>query len=143
MVCNLTDLKIKDAKGENWFEISKLVLKYFPQHFTFVFFRKFYEESLVAKKNGKIVGYVNTMNSLVLGKHPYINFLCVDKKYRGQGIGKALLKKLIARLEKNHEKVFLRVSWHKSKLIPFYKKLGFKFARYTVLPPGYLMSLEF
>jgi ribosomal protein S18 acetylase RimI-like enzyme len=53
--------------------------------------------SLVARRDGRLVGCVLCGTD---GRRGYLNHLAVDKAYRGQGIGKKLVERSLAGLEK-------------------------------------------
>jgi len=133
---------VKPAK-EDWISITRLVLKCFPHHLLFPFLRNFYEYTLVAKLNGNVIGFANTMNWLGRMGSPYINYVCVDKKHQGKGIGKKLLEQILGLLKKKYSKVYLKVSFRKKEILGFYEKFGFKHVEHSFLRLGYIMCLNF
>lgn len=78
--------------------------------------------SFVAKHDDKTIGAVLTGTD---GRRGYLQHLCVDKDYRGRGIGKSLLSKSIDALSKiGIYKTHLSVFTHNFEAQNFYKKLG-------------------
>jgi len=89
---------------------------------------------LVAKVNGKKAGFV--LYKIDKWFYPWyrddirrnlcVLELFVDEKYRGKGVGTALMKRIeeIAK-KKNVKLIFLYVHVKNKKAIKFYKKLGF------------------
>ena len=69
----------------------------------------------------KLIGYVDTVSNGVTDA--YIQDLMVDPAYQGQGIGTALMNRIIAKLKEN--KIFMISVVYEEKLLPFYKSFGF------------------
>lgn len=79
-------------------------------------------KSLVILENNKIIGAVSF--SVYKGKS-FIEALAVDKKYRGKGYGKLLIKKAIDMLDGDIYVI--------SKVHDFYLKNGFKYSHVDLL----------
>ena len=82
----------------------------------------------VAENNGEIIGmalYYFVYYTWV-GKALYLDDLYVKEAYRGKGIGKKLMQKMmeVARDEKCHRMRLQVLNWN-SKAIDFYRKTGF------------------
>lgn len=82
-------------------------------------------KSLVILENNKIIGAVSI--SVYKGKS-FIEALAVDKKYRGKGYGKLLIKKAIDMLDGDIYVI--------SKVHDFYLKNGFKYSDADLLGKG-------
>lgn len=87
----------------------------------------------VAKINDKIVGYINIIikiknqKGFTYRKQLDIDSVCVDKKYRNQGIGTAMInyiKEYAKELNCTH--IALNVNPENTEAIHFYEKLGMK-----------------
>ena len=109
----------------------------------FPFLKCFYEHTFVAKSHGKIIGFVNTMNWLGRRGLPYINYVCVDMNYRGNGVGKRLLEFMLETLKEKYSEVYLKVSFRKKNTLSFYEKFGFELIEQSFLRMGYVMCLDF
>lgn len=82
---------------------------------------------VVINSNNKIVGYVTYFYSYYtwIGKSMYMDDLYVTQKYRGKGIGTALINAVIEKAEvENCKKLRWQVSEWNKPAIEFYKKLG-------------------
>lgn len=78
---------------------------------------------LVAEISGEIAGYVGVHN--ICGEAE-ITMICVDEKFRGQGIASGLLKELIEHEKKeNIANINLEVRESNNNAISLYKKFGF------------------
>ncbi|NPA43325.1 MAG: GNAT family N-acetyltransferase [Chlorobi bacterium] len=89
---------------------------------------KDYFEALVAEKDdGEIIGMALYFYAYYtwVGKSMYLDDLYVKEKYRGRGVGKALLNRVIDTARKNNCK---RLRWQvlewNTPAIEFYKKMG-------------------
>jgi len=89
---------------------------------------KDYFKALVAEKSdGEIIGMAVFFFAYYtwVGKSLYLDDLYVKEKYRGQGVGKALLEKVLEFARQNRCK---RVRWQvlewNTPAIEFYKKMG-------------------
>ena len=77
---------------------------------------------ILAKENGKIVGYCGFWR--VLGETQITN-IAVLPEYRRQGIAKALIGEMLE-ICKDDERIILEVRKSNSIAISFYEKLGFE-----------------
>lgn len=86
----------------------------------------------VLEKNGKIVGFILGRTVGKIKKRLNLTTLVVDKKYRGQGLGKILLNTFLEKTKKNKsiKKVYLHFR-DSNNLESFYKHYGFKKHRIT------------
>ena len=122
---------IKDLKEcEKISQIPELDLDYYGNRPSVKYLRQFLDQIfLVATEENKVVGYI--MGEKNKYKFIFINLIAVDKKYRGKGAGKLLLKEF----EKNAKKMkfkeigLLSPKWNK-KTLEFYKKAGFYEMKY-------------
>ncbi len=77
---------------------------------------------VIAKKENRIIGMGRAISDGV--SDAYIQDVAVLKEFRGQGIGKAIIKAIIKNLEEN------KISWigliSEPDAIPFYKSLSFE-----------------
>ncbi len=65
--------------------------------------------------------------SVISGKKAWIEDVVVDENYRGNGIGKKLIEKLLDEaVKKELDEVLLFTEDHRTPAINLYKKLGFK-----------------
>lgn len=80
----LNDLKLLADKNKD-------VLKPNTKMLYFIVARLFSEVSFIAILNNKVIGFVISFKN---GNQVWLHQLAVDKKYRGNGIAKALLLKL-------------------------------------------------
>ncbi len=79
---------------------------------------------LVAEFNGRVVGYLVLMD---LGSNAKIMSFAVKSKYRGFGVGKALLSEAIRRCkERGKKKITLEVRVSNFRAQTLYKKFGFE-----------------
>ncbi len=89
--------------------------------------KDFFEILVAEKSDGEIVGFAlfYPVYYTWVGKSLYLDDLYVKEKYRGNGIGKALLDAVLNKArEMNAKRVRWQVlSWNKPA-IEFYKKLG-------------------
>jgi len=89
---------------------------------------------LFAQEKEKIIGYV--LYSIIItewNKFLYVDDIFVKKEHRREGIGKALIDKLIEIMgQKGIKKCRLGVSIKNNKAFSFYKKLGFKTMHYEM-----------
>ncbi|MBW1999996.1 MAG: GNAT family N-acetyltransferase [Deltaproteobacteria bacterium] len=85
--------------------------------------------SYVAVYQGKVVGYMITyllFGGFGIGKSAWIANLGVEPKFMGQGIGKALAKKIFeVYSEKGIKDIYTSVRWDSTDLLSFFKTLGF------------------
>ena len=91
---------------------------------------KFFNECLddayffVAEDSGVVVGY--TLGYKFTKSSAYIDFLSVDKKERGKGVGKALFDHIRKAMKKDGVKDYFLISPVDAKSNTFYEKLKLK-----------------
>ena len=92
---------------------------------SFVNFENSLQHSLstVVCINSHLVGFVVVSSVL---DHAEVEDICVDKRYRNQGIGSALINELIARAKRlGMSQLFLEVAENNQSAIAVYNKIGF------------------
>ena len=139
----LKDLKIVQELNNQLFELElESFDKYLIKGWSFSDEGKAYFENaikksfvIVAEIDGVVVGYLLAEEV----KIPYYSFdiaelcnMCVDEKYRKQGIGRALYENFeIYFKSKNIEKFIVIASFKNESAKNFYKKMGFVEANAT------------
>ncbi len=85
--------------------------------------KPYHKKVFVAESEGEIVGAV-----VVYWNDEFrLGSIVVKENFRGQGIGKALIRRSIEfAKEKNFNSVWLEVSVEQSNLVSYYKSLGFR-----------------
>ncbi|EEB73917.1 ribosomal protein S18-alanine N-acetyltransferase [Thermococcus sp. AM4] len=97
----------------------------YPRGLFLVFLENNPETFLVAEYNGKVIGYV--MAYLRPDLEGHIMSIAVDKRYRGNGIGSALLTEAIDRLiARGARYIGLEVRVSNEKAIKLYERFGFR-----------------
>jgi ribosomal-protein-alanine N-acetyltransferase len=96
----------------------------FPKEYFLELSKKWPEGFLVAKLDGKILGYIvgekNSDSGIIIS-------IAVKKNWRGKGIGRKLTEKLLENFKKEGMRiVFLHVREENKEAINFYQALGFK-----------------
>lgn len=122
-------------------EINEVTLpENYPMYFYEMLYMNFPKAFLVAKVDGKIVGYIMCrvetafkFDTLIpkVYKSGHIISIAVLKEYRRMGIGESLMKKAMESL-KNHyncSEVYLEVRVSNMPAIKLYEKLNFKIDR--------------
>ena len=106
------------------FYIAKDTLE---EDYSFDFFIYLWQMSpdgfLVAEKRGTIVGFIIATRPTLTDLR--ILILAVDKTFRKQGIGNALLRRLLIKFL-DIKKIFLEVRTDNTEAIAFYEKRGFR-----------------
>ncbi len=146
----MENYKIIKPNLNDWPKIKKRIIKSMPKEpSAYVPFLHLIQstlladESLIAKKENKIIGIITTLNLLSKNK-AYIHHFCVHETHRGCGIGSGLMRMMLRTLEeKNYKTVHLRVDNENKKAIKFYKKNGFKKKRKTFLGKKHVMEKVF
>ncbi|ACS34557.1 ribosomal protein S18-alanine N-acetyltransferase [Thermococcus gammatolerans] len=97
----------------------------YPRGLFLVFLENNPETFLVAEYNGKVIGYV--MAYLRPDLEGHIMSIAVDERYRGNGIGSALLTEAINRLiARGARYIGLEVRVSNEKAIKLYERFGFR-----------------
>jgi phosphinothricin acetyltransferase len=80
------------------------------------------------REEGRIVGIaLMALYKVLSGHKAWIEDVVVDQQYRGQGVGRALVKKLISLAEeKGVSDIFLFTETHRQVAIRLYEQLGFE-----------------
>ena len=106
---------------------SKNELKSFEKYYGYVNIDRYF------LKNKQIGNIFYTDNNTILETPKlsdnglFISHLCVDNKYRKQGIGTKMINKVINKAKQlNKDHVILLVKAHNKKAINLYEKLGFR-----------------
>ena len=85
---------------------------------------------LIFEDKGAIVAYLNGSFN---GEKGIIDYLYVDKKYRGRGVAKSLINKFLSMLKSKKIKLCkLKVNVKNRLAIGLYKNLGFKVSSYEM-----------
>ena len=97
----------------------------YPRGIFLVFLENNPDTFLVAEYNGRVIGYV--MAYLRPDLEGHIMSIAVDKHYRGNGIGSALLTEAINRLiERGARYIGLEVRVSNERAIRLYERFGFR-----------------
>lgn len=91
--------------------------------------------SVVAEENGGVIGLcivsIRTKSGMIDKKIAYMDDLCVDESFRGQGIGKKLFSFASNMAKKKGAKRLDLMVWSfNNKALNFYEELGMKPQRY-------------
>lgn len=92
---------------------------------------------MIMYKN-QTIGMLTTDKLSPDSEYWYIGEIYIDKKYRGKGIGTALIKSEI----EGHDKIKLQVSQSNKHAIKLYKSLGFKITETNNKDMMYVMTLD-
>lgn len=80
----------------------------------------------VAQKGGRVIGFAG-MNVAMREKRGRIILIAVDKRFRGYGIGSALIRKCITRAgEERLGSIYVKTQKNNIRALAVYKKMGFK-----------------
>lgn len=82
-----------------------------------------------ARKDNELAGYATVYNTKNKGEQ-YIEDIFVKEEYRGKGIGKAIIQKILQDFK--GKKLAISTSVKNKSAIEFYKKSGFKEYRITL-----------
>lgn len=97
----------------------------YPRGVFLIFLENNPDTFLVAEYNGRVIGYV--MAYLRPDLEGHIMSIAVDPKYRGKGVGSALLSEVIERLAARGAKwIGLEVRVSNQNAINLYERFGFK-----------------
>lgn len=75
--------------------------------------------------NNKCLGFVWVILNGIFHAHPYVHIIAVKNEYRGQGIGKMLLKHIEDLYFEDHSKLFLVVSDFNPDAKRLYQEIGY------------------
>ena len=96
--------------------------------------------SFVAVKGAEVIGFVSGSfefylpSPFVYNKLAYVKHLSVTEKYRGIGVGKALMNAVFQEAKKKGIKIaYLNVHMENVDAIKFYEELGFKKVQYKLM----------
>lgn len=80
----------------------------------------------VAESGGRVIGFVD----LQMGRSAFVRGLAVAKRWRGKGVGTALLERAIAHARKEGKRfIYIKVRTSNEKAIRVYQKKGFVIIR--------------
>lgn len=124
--------KIRHVNDRDISEVYNIELKSFkypyPLHLFIIYLKLFPELFLVVECENRVVGYGIAV--IEPGKTGHIVSIAIDPKYRGLGLGKALMKELEGKLKTyGAMKVKLEVSVNNNIAINLYKSLGYKITK--------------
>ncbi len=127
LVNRADNIKLREVRTGDLREIVRIEKLSFPDPWTAsqLLFEIIHEYSrgIVAEKDGRIVGYTFAM---VVMDEGHIGNIAVDPSYRRMGIGRRLLRKLLADMEaEGVKKVFLEVRKSNVPAIRLYEDEGF------------------
>lgn len=87
---------------------------------------KNFGEVMLASNNNEIIGYIAYYRNDFDNYNAYISTVVIKKEYRGMGIGKSLLRKVISDCESHgFTTIKLEVDNNNDKAIFLYKSFGF------------------
>lgn len=87
------------------------------------------KEVLIAVAKGRIAGFVAFDKLRINNKEfGFVDVIVVDKSFRKEGIGTALMSELAICLYKDTEGIFLGTELENAEALSFYKRLGFHIA---------------
>jgi len=120
--------EIRHVQPEDIFSVIKIAYESLPERYSPEVFNRFYESFpegfLVAEKLHKVVGFI--VGIKMSNGVARITMLSINKKYRKQGIGSALLTQFLKEMSlQNIRQVELEVRINNDAAIKFYKKHGF------------------
>jgi len=124
--------KIREVTDNDISKVYDIELKSFkypyPLYLFIMYLKLFPKLFIVVECEGEIVGYgIAIVES---GKMGHIISIAIDPRYRGLGLGKALMKELERRLRSyGVNTVKLEVSVNNHVAINLYKSLGYKVVR--------------
>lgn len=85
--------------------------------------------TFAAELNGKIVGFIICYiisGGFGIDKGAFIALICVDPKFMGKGIGKAMAEKMFDYFkEQDIVNIYTSVRWDSTDLLSFFKTLNF------------------
>ena len=90
------------------------------------------KEILVAKSNGKIIGWLRF--GLFWDLIPFMNMLVIEEEYRNKGIGKKLVQCWEREMKKSNFTLVMTSSLSNENAQHFYRKLGYVDAGSLLLP---------
>lgn len=82
------------------------------------------KEVIIAKTDDKIIGWLRY--NYFWDSIPFINMLVIDKKYRGNGIGKDLVRYFEKEMKSNGFNIIMTSSLSNESAQHFYRKLNYK-----------------
>lgn len=137
MQISLGPYVITEATKDDIWEVIRINEETLPEHYTLQFYYDIYENFpegfLIAKLNGKAVGYI--MNRIERGissfnlsfvKKGHVVSIAVLEEHRNKGIGTTLLTTAMERMRnRGCDEVFLEVRVTNYDAIRLYEKLGF------------------
>ncbi|MGQ9479001.1 MAG: ribosomal protein S18-alanine N-acetyltransferase [Thermoproteota archaeon] len=126
------DFSIREARRNDLGEIMIIEEESFPQYpYSRIIFENFLMEYpryfLVAEHAGRLIGYVCSRATVMLGE---VSSIAVAPKWRRKGVGGRLMGELEYRFKTDRVGIiYLQVSVKNSAAILFYKKLGYVTAK--------------
>ena len=122
-------LKIRQVQPQDIFSVVKIAHETLPEQYSPNLFNTFFETFpkgfLIAQKYQKIVGFL--VGIKIDESIAKILMLAVSKNYTQKGIGSALIKNFIIKMQSSNIKIInLEVRTNNKNAIDFYKKHGFE-----------------
>ena len=81
---------------------------------------------VASNMNGNCVGFIGVIENGCFRKFSYLSILAVKKRYRGKGVGKALVNKFEDLGFEKAERIFMLVSDFNKTAQIIYRKFGYK-----------------
>ena len=125
-------MEIRSVKGSDYYVISPLINEWWggrqmSDMLPKLFFDHFTNTSLVAEKEGEIVGFLIGFFSQSHFKEAYIHFVGVHPEYRKHNIGKHLYKEFFNVVKQNGRDIVRCITSPVNKVsIAYHTKLGFE-----------------
>jgi ribosomal-protein-alanine N-acetyltransferase len=138
-------MKIRKLEAENLNQVLKISQASFPKPWPRGEFEKYFKDSFVAEENEKVIGFIVGKISGDIG---YIKLIAIDPTYRGKGIGRKIIERLLNHLKENGtRRVFAHARTKNEVGVSFLKNFGFEIVKTikNYYPDGddaYLMKKE-
>jgi ribosomal protein S18 acetylase RimI-like enzyme len=110
--------------NDEWLPQHKV--KQIYRHWTECAFNQENKYFAICEKQGNVAGYILSMGNI---ENCEIELIAVDKKYQGQGVGKALIQKLETHaMGQGYKKITVGTQVDNIHAAQFYSKMGFIYA---------------
>lgn len=129
----MEEFHIRNVKEEDFLEIAEIALTCEPmvteRNSIYHIFTKFFRNSSLVVETGDkvVVGFLLGFISQENPQDAYLHLLCIVPEYRGMGLAKSMIGKLLDILgEKGCHRLYLITKPLNRNAIEFYERLGFK-----------------
>ncbi|MFF2176033.1 GNAT family N-acetyltransferase [Lysinibacillus sp. NPDC058147] len=125
-------MEIRSVKGSDYYVISPLINEWWggrnmSDMLPKLFFDHFTQTSLIAEKDGKLVGFLIGFLSQTYSNEAYIHFVGVHPEYRKHNIGKHLYNEFFNVVKQNNRSIVRCVTSPVNKVsIAYHTKMGFE-----------------